>query len=288
MSTREWDAASYHRLSDHQHEWGRRVLARLFLRGDETVLDAGCGTGRLTLELARRLPRGRVLAVDLSENMLRKAREYFHQQEEDLVDPGASPGQQSAPSENSTSAGALARADISLICADLSALPFRESVDGIFSTAAFHWIKDHGRLFRSLFAALKPGGWLEAQCGGGPNLARLRRHAGLLMSRHPYASYFAGWEPPQFYADEVSTAARVRGAGFVDVVTGIEPAGFSLDNVPDYRQYLATVTFHQHIARITDLAMRERFLDEMTQQALAEKELHLDYWRLNIRGTKPA
>jgi trans-aconitate 2-methyltransferase len=179
-------------------------------------------------------------------------------------------------------------APIHLICADLAALPFHQSLDGIFSTAAFHWVKDHERLFRSLFLALKPGGWLEAQCGGGPNLARLRKHASVLMSREPYARYFAGWEPPQFYADEVSTAARLRNAGFVDVATSVEPAGFSLGNVPDYRQYLATVTFHQHIARITDAALRERFLDDMTEQALAEKELHLGYWRLNIRGRKPA
>jgi hypothetical protein len=107
------------------------------------------------------------------------------------------------------------------------------------------------------------------------------------MAREPYAGFFAGWEPPQFYADEASTAARLRKAGFVDVSTSIEPAGFSLDNVPDYRQYLATVTLHQHLARITDTALRERFLDELTGQALADPKLHLDYWRLNLRATKP-
>lgn len=268
------------------------MLARLWLRGDETVVDAGCGTGRLTAELARLLPRGRVLALDLSENMLRKAREHFEQEGIkqkgiETVGPGASPGLRSTPARSSTRAGALARAQINLICAELAALPFHQSVDGIFSTAAFHWVRDHDRLFHSLYAALKPGGWLEAQGGGGPNLARLRQRAGTLMSRHPYARYFAGWQPPQFYADEVSTAARLRKAGFVDVVTSVEPAGFTLDNVPDYRQYLATVTLHQHVARITDPALRERFLDDLVQLALADSELHLDYWRLNLRGTKP-
>src|SRR3954462_5800691 len=72
--TREWDATSYHRLSNPQYSWGRRVLARVAPRGDETIIDAGCGTGRLTVELAALVPRGRVLAVDLSENMLHQAR----------------------------------------------------------------------------------------------------------------------------------------------------------------------------------------------------------------------
>ncbi len=287
MSTREWDAASYHRLSGHQHEWGRRVLARLALRGEETVLDAGCGTGRLTFELAQRLPRGRLLAVDLSENMLRKAEQYFQECHPERGGGNAPPSRRT-PVGSQSSTKVTPGARIHLICADLAALPFKQSLDGIFSTAAFHWVKDHDRLFRSLFTSLKPGGWLEAQCGGGPNLARLRRHAQVLMSREPYTRYFAGWQPPQFYADEASTAARLRNAGFVDVATSIEPAGFSLDNVPDYRQYLATVTFHQHIAQITDSELRERFLDDMVQQALADKELHLDYWRLNIRARKPA
>lgn len=275
MLTREWDASSYHRLSDHQYEWGRKVLARLSLRGDEIVVDAGCGTCRITAELATLIPRGHVFAVDLSENMLRKGREFLehNNRERHLEREPSSPSPPPAP--------------VHLICADLAALPFRASVDVIFSTAAFHWVKDHDRLFQSLFVALKPGGWLEAQCGGGPNLKRLRQRAEALMSHAPFARFFAGWHPPQFYADEHTTAARLRSAGFTSMAVWLEPAGFSIDNVPDYRQYLATVTLHQHVARIADPDLRERFLDELTNQALADPELHLDYWRMNLRGRKP-
>lgn len=265
--TREWDAASYHRLSDPQYSWGRRVLARIAPRGDETIIDAGCGTARLTIELAALIPRGRVLAVDLSENMLRKARAMV----EEPVGPGVATG----------------RAPIHFFCADVTALPFREVADGIFSTATFHWVGDHDALFRSLFVALKPGGWLIAQCGGGQNLLRLRQRTDEVMHSPEFQEYFRGWDPPQNYQDAVATAARLRKAGFSDVATWLHNQDTRFDGDQTYREFLATVTCHTHIARIVDPAVRERFLDRLVALARQEPELHLDYWRLNIHARKP-
>jgi SAM-dependent methyltransferase len=145
-SSREWNSDVYHRLSGPQVSWGKKVLSRLRLRGDEAVLDAGCGTGRLTAELLDALPRGRVVGIDLSQNMLRSAREHLAQ---------FKPHAHLVPN---------------LVLCDLSCLPFVACFDGIVSTAAFHWVLDHDRLFANLRRALVPGGWLEAQCGGGPNV----------------------------------------------------------------------------------------------------------------------
>src|SRR5437588_4192796 len=112
----EWDAGAYHRLSNPQVKWGERVLECLPLRGDETVLDAGCGTGRLTAELLERLPRGRVIAMDRSANMVRAARDYLGSRFGDRV---------------------------TVVEADLAALDMDQAVDAIFSTSTFHWVKDH-------------------------------------------------------------------------------------------------------------------------------------------------
>ncbi len=150
-NSREWNAEEYHRLSTPQFQWGQRVLSQLHLRGDECVLDAGCGTGRLTELLLRNLPRGRVVGLDLSQNMAMHARSRLKQEFHERVE---------------------------LVVADLVALPFLDAFDGIFSTASFHWVHDHDLLFRNLLAALRPGGWLHAQCGGGPNIARLLRPRG--------------------------------------------------------------------------------------------------------------
>ncbi|MFB3815562.1 MAG: methyltransferase domain-containing protein [Terriglobales bacterium] len=258
--SREWDANSYHRLSDQQFGWGKKVMARVRVRGDETVLDAGCGTGRVTAELLERLPRGHVVALDLSEKMVRSARCEL-----------------------------LPRFDgrVSFVVADVQELPFRECFDGVFSTATFHWAKDHPRLFRSLYTALNPGGWLVAQCGGGPNLVRLRQRAWELLKSPQYARFFEDWSDPWEFASPEVTADRLRQAGFVEIETWTEPAGFVLPDAETFKQYLATVTLHRHIERIPQPRLRQEFLDDMARQASQDPEFTMDYWRLNINAKRP-
>src|SRR5579863_5919184 len=142
MASTDWDASTYDRVADPQARWGAAVLERLPLTGDETVVDAGCGSGRVTQLLAARLPRGRVVALDSSPAMLDEARTRL------------------AAAGNVT----FVHADLlELTPADLDgAAP----VDAVFSTATFHWVPDHPRLFSNLAAILRPGGWLVAQCGG--------------------------------------------------------------------------------------------------------------------------
>ena len=258
--SREWNSEVYQRVSAPQFGWGKKVLDRVALRGHETVLDAGCGTGRLTGELLARLPRGHALAVDLSGNMLQTARRELEPR----------------------FAG-----HVWFVVADLQQLPFRGAADGIFSTAAFHWIKDHERLFRSLHGALRPGGWLEAQCGGGPNLSTLLRRAQALISTPPLEPFFAGWQSPWEYASPETTAERLRLAGFGEISTGLESAPVLLAGAQEYREYLANVIFHRHLERITDPELRHRFLDELTRQSAEDDPpFLLDYWRLNLSGRK--
>lgn len=257
----EWNADAYHRLAHPQFTWGQKVLARLPLRGDETVLDAGCGTGRLTAELAERVPGGTVLTVDRSASMLRVAREY-------LVPRVAS--------------------RVWFIEADLQALPMREAVDAIFSTATFHWLLDHPRLFRSLHGALKPGGLLLAQCGGGPNLARVRGRASRIMATGTYVPFFRNWTEPCEFADEATTAARLRAAGFVDVETSLEPAPTPLAGAQEYCDFVTAVIFRAHLARLPDEERRAGFIAALTEQAAHDTPpFVLDYWRLNLKGIKP-
>jgi trans-aconitate 2-methyltransferase len=257
----EWDAASYHRLSAPQFSWGQQVLERLSLRGDETVMDAGCGTGRLTAGLLERLPRGRVIAVDLSRNMLEEARKHLAPRFEGRVE---------------------------FVRADLASLPFNEVFDGVFSTAAFHWVADHPSLFRSLYWSLRSGGWLVAQCGGGPNIARLMRRASVLTATEPYAAYFAGWRDKKVFADDLMTAERLRAAGFSEVETSLEPAPTVLADADEFREFLTTVNMHAHLARLPDGPLRRRFVEELTEQAAHDDPPYsLDYCRLNIRARRP-
>jgi len=258
--SREWNSAAYHRLSTPQVSWGKRVLSRLQLRGDERVLDAGCGTGRLTADLLEALPRGRVVGVDLSQNMLRSAREH-------LVQFGAR---------------------VSLLACDLLHLPFQRAFDGIVSTAAFHWVLDHDQLFAGLRCALISGGWLEAQCGGGPNLVRLRERANALAATPKFACFFSGFHEPWLFEDAAAVAGTLRRAGFTEVETSVEPAPTVLDSAAQYEEFVRNIILHRHLENIPSRDLQAEFVATLTEQAATDDPaFSLDYWRLNLRGRSP-
>jgi trans-aconitate 2-methyltransferase len=246
--TRTWDGQSYDRISGPMEALGREVLGRLELRGDETVLDAGCGSGRITEALIERLPRGHVIALDASASMVSAATERLG-----------------------------ARADVRV--GDLLELELDEPVDGVFSTATFHWIMDHDRLFRRLHAALRPGGRLIAQCGGEGNISELRGRAGEVLARDPYAERFADFQPPWHYAGPQDTRERLLAAGFATAECWLQPA----PKQPEHpREFLATIVLGPHVQHLPE-DLREPFLDEVLA-ALGEPVV-VDYVRLNIDAT---
>lgn len=256
----DWNAERYHQLSAPQQAWGRRVLERLPLTGDELVLDLGCGSGRLTEELQRRLPGGRVVGADRSEAMIETAAIWLSKH---------------AP-----------RAAV--VQVDGAALPFRRVFDAVFSTATFHWILDHGALFRSIVTALKPGGRLVAQCGGVGNLALLRGRAERLGSTPPFAFYFDGWTAPWYYADVEATTRRLQAAGFVDINVWLEDAPTTFGGADDFRDFVATVCVRPHLDQLPPAEGR-LFLAELTMAAAEDSPAFtLDYRRLNIDARRPA
>jgi trans-aconitate 2-methyltransferase len=242
--------------------WGEVIVAQLPLRGDETALDLGCGNGRLTEFLLRRLPLGHVIAIDRSANMLESAREHLE----------AEFGGRVAYQQKS-----------------LDALDVHQVADLAFSNAALHWIKDHPRLFRAIFEALRPGGWLVAQCGGGPNIARVRERAGRLMASDTYRPFFGEWSGPWEFASPELAAERLRTAGFAEVETSMFEAPVQLSSRQATFDFFENVIFPAHLERIRDRALRTRFVEIMTEHsANDDPPFRQDYWRLNLRARRPA
>ena len=239
------DGASYDRISGPMEALGRAVLDRLELAGDETVLDAGCGSGRVTEALIERLPRGHVIALDASSSMVQSARERLGE-----------------------------RAEVRE--ADLLELQLGEPVDAIFSTATFHWIADHELLFARLHAALRPGGRLVAQCGGEGNIDVLRGVARAVIEREPYAEHFRDWKPPWYYAGPEVTRERLLAAGFAAAECWLAPA----PQQPEHpREFLSTIVLGPHYQRLP-VQLRESFMDTVLGE-LGEPVV-VDYVRLNI------
>jgi trans-aconitate 2-methyltransferase len=245
MPVREWDGASYDRVSATMEALGLEVLDRLEVRGEETVLDAGCGSGRITQALIERLPRGRVIAVDESPSMVAAARSRL------------------GPS-------------VDIREADLLELELDGPVDAVLSTATFHWIADHERLFRRLHALLVPGGRLVAQCGGEGNIDVLRGEANEVLAHEPYARHFAGWRAPWNYAGPALTRERLLAAGFHGAECWLTPAPRQPE---DPRQFLSTIVLGPHVQQLPE-QLREPFMDDVL--ARLGEPVTVDYVRLNI------
>lgn len=251
--TRDWDGGSYDRISAPMLAMGLEVLARLDLRGDEVVLDAGCGSGRVTEALLDRLPRGRVIAVDGSASMIAAARDRLGE-----------------------------RGNVELVHADLMDLDLGGTrCDAILSTATFHWVPDHPRLFMALRRAMKPGARLVAQCGGFGNIDRVHAAAADVARRPQFAPWFEGWTGPWNFRDADGMTADLEATGFVDVACRLVPR----DVVPDDpEEWFRTIVLGSHIERLPE-DLRDPFVRAVVQVMPAP--VTVDYVRLDIAASAP-
>jgi trans-aconitate 2-methyltransferase len=255
-SAADWDAARYHRVAQPHATWGANVLDRLNLSGDETVLDAGCGSGRVTLQLLERLPRGSVIAADHSPSMLEEARKTL-----------------------------AAHADrVTFLQADLLDIhqKLHHQVQVIFSTAVFHWINDHPRLFKALRQVLERQGKLVAQFGGGTNLRRFMHAADAVASHEPFANSLSGKHLWRYFATPEETEARLLTAGFAQAQAWLEPSPQSFENHAKMADFCRGVVLSSHLAALP-AALRQSFTDQVVDEiARREGALTLDYVRLNV------
>jgi trans-aconitate 2-methyltransferase len=258
----EWDAIEYEAVSGPQTGWGAdfigTFLKRRGFRGDESTIDAGCGTGRVTELLLRHLPRGTVHAVDVSKSMAEAARRRFAEEPRVRVE-----------------------------WRDILWLEVEEPVDVIFSTATFHWIMDHERLFGHLARLLKPGGWLVAQSGGRGNIARTLAVAERVMGEERFRDAFSRWEEGFNFADPETTKARLEAAGFEEVETWLHGELTEFGSVDELTRFLKTVVLKHHLAFLPETARHP--YSAAVAERLAEKEsLAVDYVRLNMIAKRSA
>jgi trans-aconitate 2-methyltransferase len=247
MSTADWDADTYDLISEPQYRWGLGVVDRMpEPEPDAIVLDAGCGSGRVTEAILQRFPTVRVIALDASAAMLARAADRLAPYGSRVAD---------------------------VIQADLTRPLPVPRVDVVFSTATFHWITDHDTLFRTIADVLRPGGRLVAQCGGAGNLARLEGIAAEL-GHH--------WTGVKYFATAEETASRLVDHGFVDVETALVDAPEVFDSDEAFELFQRTVTLRTMLATIP--VERHDGLVRSITERIGDRTL--EYVRLDIAATR--
>ncbi len=268
----DWNAGRYHAISEPQLQWGLRVIERLAPLPGERILDLGCGTGRLTALLLEAIGRGRVVGLDHSDAMLREA----------------AARSAARPPITALHDASIAPWRLAFVRADGAALPFADTFDAVFSTAALHWMQDHAGVFASVYGALAPGGRFIAQCGGSRNLRVLFDRAAALMRAPAFATHFRTWEEPWEFADVPTTMMRLERAGFTLIDVSLEPAPTRMPDRQTYAEFVELICLKPHLA-LLPAAGRAAFIDAIADQAADDPAPYtLDYWRLNISARKPA
>jgi trans-aconitate 2-methyltransferase len=246
----DWEAATYDRVSNVQAEWAVAVLDRLPLRGDETVLDAGCGSGRVTAMLLDRLPDGHVVAVDAAPSMVEHARERLGDR-------------------------------ATVFQSDLTDLRLDEPVDAVFSNAVFHWVPDHEKLFARLYDAMKPGARLIAQYGGKGNVERFHGVANEVAGEEPFAAHLASLRGVWNFTDAEYAREKLEAAGFTDVNTWLELAPVQPDEPYDF---IRVVCLRQYVDALPD-DLKAQYVDAVADRL--GNPIELDYVRLNVDARRP-
>lgn len=263
-----WDAENYHRVSTVQESWATELLEKRKIGEYEVVMDAGCGTGRVTGTIANAVKKGRVYAVDIDVNMITKAKENLKE-----------------------------FSNIAFIKSDISEVRLPEKIDLIFSNAAIHWILDHKKLFSNFWELLKPNGELLIQCGGKGNLELVHTILEKLRKSNTFKHYFADWKNPWNFASPADVKKTLNDTGFNDTQAQLKKKTAKFENHEEFMLFMKTVVMKPYLAYLpannnneTMNSFTEEFINELKKNQNTGKkvdvDLKLQYVRLDITGRK--
>ena len=251
-----WNAEVYERIGTPMRGWAQQVIADLDLRGDETVLDAGCGSGSVTFDLLERLPNGRIFAVDSSPDMIEQLTKSLDERGVRNVLP---------------------------IHASLTDFELPERVDVVFSNAVFHWIPDDDGLFGSLARAAKPGGQLRAQCGGAGNIARLREATHEVEQQAPYNKHYKESSEFRRYRTPEQAREAMERNGWTEARASLFESPVVFEDEESAVLYLRTIILQPQLEALP-VELHDAFLHDVVTETVKRhgEPFVADYVRLDL------
>jgi len=256
-----WDAEVYDRIGTPMRQWAQRVIDDLALRGDEAVLDAGCGSGSVTFDLLRNLPDGKIYAVDASAEMVASLLRTVEECRETRVTP---------------------------IHASLTDFTLPEQVDAVFSNAVFHWIPDDAALFGCLFRATKPGGRMRAQCGGFGNNHNVLEAVAAVRTQERFARHLGEFTDSKKYRTPDEAQASLERAGWRDVRASLFQAPIPFDDHAGAALYVKTILLRDHVALLPEALCDDYCLSVVEETVRRHGEPYVaDYVRLDLWAARP-
>lgn len=258
-----WDAETYDKISDTHEQWARKIILSKNWNGKEIVMDAGCGSGRVTKILAELVPFGKVYGIDNDENMIKKAKENLKAYE-----------------------------NVNIIQSSLLDINFeilQSKFNVIFSNAVLHWILDHHKVFSNFYDLLFENGQLLIQCGGYGNLQKAISVFDIVKESLEFKDYFSNWKNKWNFAEPSNTTKILKDIGYIDIHVYLEDYPVTFKDKNSYSVYLKTVVLGPYLKYLPS-EKQDIFIQRIIQ--LKEKEsddqmlLTLDYQRLNIFASR--
>jgi trans-aconitate 2-methyltransferase len=251
-----WNAEVYDKIGTPMRRWAQQVIDDLGLRGDETVLDAGCGSGSVTLDLWEKVKEGKIYALDSSPDMVAKLRATLDERGIENIVP---------------------------MQTDLTKFSLPEKVDVVFSNAVFHWIQDDTGLFGSLARATKSGGRLRAQCGGGENNKNLMTATRDVEKRIPYAEHLSGRVDSRIYRTEQQAVEALQRNGWTNARANLFPSPVAFEDIDSAMLYLKTIILQQQASALPE-GLDDQFLRDVIDEVIIRHGAPFvaDYVRLDL------
>jgi len=262
----DWDALTYDNISDVIESWGLDLIERLNWKGNEIVLDAGCGSGRLTKIISTKLPKGKVFAVDLDSSMIKLANERL---------------------------GKIS--NVKFIQSNICDIELQDKIDVIFSNAVLHWISNHRKVFRHFWQILKPNGQLSIQCGGYGNLTKTLSVFNKVRKSLEFCNYFCNrkgesiWNEPWYFAKAEDTVKILKEIGFKNIEVSLENKVAKFHDKEDYFIFIKTIVLRPYLEYLSNDKLKNMFAKAVLHEIetnFKELQWKLDYVRLNIHAKK--